>query len=68
MKPRKCKQPKMAEHRGRTWDYMAVKWDGLNLKGWFDTSWGRRVYFERGGQWYWMPVMAANADASLMVI
>ena len=50
---RKCKRPKMADHRGRTWDVCTVILpDGLEINGYYDTTWGERFYFQYAGSWW----------------
>lgn len=49
----KCKKPRFKSHRGRTWDNCKViDIDGVENKGWLDTSWGEYFYFvDNNGFW-----------------
>jgi len=53
----KCTKPTMKLHRGRTWDYgWNVFINKEMIKMWYDSSWGRMLYFEYQQQWYKMPM------------
>ena len=48
----KCKQPKMSDHRGATWDSCKViDVKGNTHNGYLDTSWGNYFYFMEGTLW-----------------
>lgn len=62
---KKCKRPTFSQHRGRTWDSTDKIVDGLVIEWWFDSSWGRNMYFEYNEQWYSTPVLREDGTDSL---
>lgn len=50
----KTTQPKLSNHRGRTWDYCEVIINGNSYRGYLDTTWGKFVYLctEDKSEWY----------------
>ena len=47
-----AKKPKFSFHRGRTWDFMEGKINGILTKFHIDTTWSPYCYFEFNGRWY----------------
>jgi len=59
---RACKEPKMTNYRGRTWDYAKV-WlsDGREIRGYLDTTWGEYIYFEfQPGRWRKVSILSSG--------
>jgi hypothetical protein len=56
IKAYKTKQPKMTNHRGRTWDEITIVIDGEEVKTYLDTTWGWYFYVEYKGEWHKFPV------------
>lgn len=47
-----CKQPKMTNHRGRTWASGKITIDGLDHEVWLDTTWSQNCYLFYQEHWY----------------
>ena len=66
---RKCKRPTRRNVRGRTWDQCEVTLpDGSPTLGHYDTTWGRRFYFEHEGHWYCGSIADFDTGRSQLLI
>jgi hypothetical protein len=54
-----CKKPKFAGN-GRSWDIKLKIVDGIETDWHYDSTWGRNMYFEFNGKWYYSPVIRTN--------
>jgi hypothetical protein len=62
-----CKKPKFSNHRGRTWDCIEKIVDNKVIEWWFDSTWGRNMYFELNGKWYYTPIIREDCTDNLMI-
>lgn len=64
---KRSRQPKMTTGViGRTFDYMLPKVDGVEVKFWLDTTWGRNAYFTLDGlKWWSVPIYGNPGYADL---
>jgi hypothetical protein len=65
-----CAQPRMTNHRGRTWDECTVTLpDGSTTKGYYDTTWGFFFYFKGDdGKWRKGDIGAFDTGKSSYII
>lgn len=57
VRAKKTPRPKFSRYNGRTWDRITLRHGDADLVVHYDTTWGKRGYFEVNGEWWVVPIM-----------